>query len=329
MSADAAAAAAEATSTAVAAAADNAELDDMSKAGVKVAAYMVTLALTVIPGLIIAILAFVAFFKIRRRGDHARAGIPWFKASGGFAFLWIIFAIIGPILMVVVFAKRAQDDQDDKWILHAQQFPLLTDMLMYLVFSLLLVAQMEFAVGLKYVCTISREENVNSFLASSSRRPRSVAIVSFLVAFLLNIGLLVSSELHYSGKTSSKPMVVMDMTLNFFLFFWSVGSLVHTAIQPRAQSHKSLRGLLVGLGVMTMLRHLIFGLVSGVLNIALRKVGAGHVNTVSTSFRSCFGAFSFVITQGLAYGAVNKLRGGLWANDAIATAKLGHDEEED
>ncbi|CAH0023515.1 unnamed protein product [Clonostachys rhizophaga] len=328
MSESAAAAAAEAASTAMPQS-DNAEVDEIAKAGVKVAAYMVTLALTVLPGIIIAILAFVAFFKIKRRGDHARAGVPWFKAAGGLACLWILFAIIGPILMVVVFAKRDKEDGNDSWVLQAQQFPLLTDMFMYLVFSLLLVAQMEFAVGLKYVCTISREENVASFVQGTSRRPRAVAIVCFLLTFLLNIGLLVSSELHYSGKTSSKPMVVMDMILNFFLFFWAVGSLVHTAIQPRAQSHKSLRGLLVALGVMTMLRHLCFGLVSGALNIALRKVGAGQVNTVSTSFRSCFGAFSFVITQGLAYGAVNKLRGGLWANDAIATAKLGHDEEED
>jgi hypothetical protein len=88
MSESAAAAAAEAASTAMPQS-DNAEVDEIAKAGVKVAAYMVTLALTVLPGIIIAILAFVAFFKIKRRGDHARAGVPWFKAAGGLACLYV------------------------------------------------------------------------------------------------------------------------------------------------------------------------------------------------------------------------------------------------
>lgn len=153
-------------------------------------------------------------------------------------FRWLILAIVSPVVEYLIRRARPTHGDTLAYDLGIQQFSILTNLLMYGAYATLLVAQLEFSIGLRRVSILLREQKVSGFFEEASRAPHVAGVAAFLVALIISVGDVVCTELYYSGiKAAFLPMQVTALSLHATLCIFSIGTLIYTASQSREVPH--------------------------------------------------------------------------------------------
>ncbi|CAI6080295.1 hypothetical protein V2G26_011984 [Clonostachys chloroleuca] len=278
------------------------------------------LGFTIAAAIATVILAIIAFFKTHQLGDDVRIGVPWLKAAGGLGSLWLILAIVSPVAEYLIRRARPTHGDTLAYDLGIQQFSILTNLLMYGAYATLLVAQLEFSIGLRRVSILLREQKVSGFFEEASRAPHVAGVAAFLVALIISVGDVVCTELYYSGiKAAFLPMQVTALSLHATLCIFSIGTLIYTASQSREVPHTRIWALLVALNSIAAVRHGGLTILRTFYSITATQSDLAFLPALLTFVQLIFGSWTFVICLGIAYGGISltHAKGGLWTRDPL------------